>query len=102
MTKIALITGVTGQDGSYLEEFLLENGYEVHGVLMRWDSHEQWERWIETNSGYQPEVVEVFPYDTTSPSYIAAAHGGSSELRESIDAKVFVLKEWDEEWPSPQ
>ena len=30
--KIALITGVTGQDGSYLAEFLLEKGYEVHGV----------------------------------------------------------------------
>ncbi|MBB2249744.1 GDP-mannose 4,6-dehydratase, partial [Escherichia coli] len=30
--KIALITGVTGQDGSYLAEFLLEKGYEVHGI----------------------------------------------------------------------
>ena len=30
--KIALITGVTGQDGSYLSEFLLEKGYEVHGI----------------------------------------------------------------------
>ncbi|WP_415794048.1 GDP-mannose 4,6-dehydratase, partial [Escherichia coli] len=29
MTKVALITGVTGQDGSYLAEFLLEKGYEV-------------------------------------------------------------------------
>ena len=33
--KIALITGVTGQDGSYLAEFLLEKGYEVHGVKRR-------------------------------------------------------------------
>lgn len=33
--KIALITGVTGQDGSYLSEFLLEKGYEVHGILRR-------------------------------------------------------------------
>lgn len=30
--KKALITGITGQDGSYLAEFLLEKGYEVHGV----------------------------------------------------------------------
>lgn len=33
--KSALITGVTGQDGSYLSEFLLEKGYEVHGIIRR-------------------------------------------------------------------
>lgn len=33
--KIALITGITGQDGSYLAEFLLEKGYEVHGIHRR-------------------------------------------------------------------
>ena len=33
--KTALITGVTGQDGSYLSEFLLEKGYDVHGVIRR-------------------------------------------------------------------
>lgn len=33
--KIALITGVTGQDGSYLSELLLEKGYEVHGIIRR-------------------------------------------------------------------
>jgi GDPmannose 4,6-dehydratase len=33
--KKALITGITGQDGSYLSEFLLEKGYEVHGMLRR-------------------------------------------------------------------
>ena len=30
--KKALLTGITGQDGSYLAEFLLEKGYEVHGI----------------------------------------------------------------------
>ena len=35
MKKSALITGITGQDGSYLAEFLLEKGYEVHGVKRR-------------------------------------------------------------------
>ena len=35
MDKIALITGVTGQDGSYLSEFLLSKGYEVHGIIRR-------------------------------------------------------------------
>ena len=35
MKKVALITGITGQDGSYLAEFLLEKGYEVHGLVRR-------------------------------------------------------------------
>lgn len=39
--KKALITGVTGQDGSYLAEFLLEKGYEVHGVIRRSSSYNQ-------------------------------------------------------------
>ena len=34
-TKTALITGITGQDGSYLAELLLEKGYEVHGIKRR-------------------------------------------------------------------
>ena len=33
--KKALITGITGQDGSYLAEFLLEKGYQVHGIKRR-------------------------------------------------------------------
>ena len=33
--KKALITGITGQDGSYLAELLLEKGYEVHGIVGR-------------------------------------------------------------------
>ena len=33
--KTALITGITGQDGSYLAEFLLEKGYDVHGMIRR-------------------------------------------------------------------
>ncbi len=35
MQKVALITGITGQDGSYLAELLLEKGYEVHGIVRR-------------------------------------------------------------------
>lgn len=35
MTKRALVTGITGQDGSYLAELLLEKGYEVHGIMRR-------------------------------------------------------------------
>ncbi|QAY66769.1 GDP-mannose 4,6-dehydratase [Paenibacillus protaetiae] len=41
MTKRAIVTGVTGQDGSYLAEFLLEKGYEVHGIIRRSSSYNQ-------------------------------------------------------------
>lgn len=41
MMKTALITGVTGQDGSYLAEFLLEKDYEVHGLIRRSSSYNQ-------------------------------------------------------------
>jgi GDPmannose 4,6-dehydratase len=42
MTKKALITGITGQDGSYLAELLLEKGYEVHGLVRRSSSFNTW------------------------------------------------------------
>lgn len=35
MRKVALITGITGQDGSYLAELLLDKGYDVHGTIRR-------------------------------------------------------------------
>ena len=51
--KIALITGITGQDGSFLAEFLLQKGYEVHGILRRSSSfntarieHLYFEEWV--------------------------------------------------------
>ncbi|PJE76908.1 GDP-mannose 4,6-dehydratase [Candidatus Uhrbacteria bacterium CG10_big_fil_rev_8_21_14_0_10_48_16] len=40
--KRALITGITGQDGSYLAEFLLEQGYEVHGIMRRSSTFNTW------------------------------------------------------------
>ena len=43
MTRCALITGITGQDGSYLAEFLLDKGYQVHGIVRR-SSQERMQR----------------------------------------------------------
>jgi len=37
MKKTALITGISGQDGSYLAEFLLIKGYDVHGMYSEWN-----------------------------------------------------------------
>ena len=36
--KLAFITGITGQDGSYLAELLIEKGYEIHGIVRRTSS----------------------------------------------------------------
>ncbi|MFQ7388609.1 MAG: GDP-mannose 4,6-dehydratase [Escherichia sp.] len=57
MSKVVLITGVTGQDGSYLAEFLLEKGYEVHGIKRRASSFNT-ERWITfiRSCHLQPEI----------------------------------------------
>ena len=52
--KKALITGITGQDGSYLSEFLLEKGYEVHGIIRRSsiDKKERIEHLMQENNFY--------------------------------------------------
>lgn len=42
MSKKALITGITGQDGSFLAEFLLGKGYEVHGITPPFFSGKHW------------------------------------------------------------
>ncbi|OXS79110.1 GDP-mannose 4,6-dehydratase [Domibacillus enclensis] len=55
--KKALITGVTGQDGSYLAEFLLEKGYEVHGVIRRSSSYNQ-ERLEDIMSAEEAEAIQ--------------------------------------------
>jgi len=71
--KTALITGITGQDGSYLAEFLLEKGYEVHGVLRRASyfntsriEHLYFEEWIKDMQ--QKRSIELHYGDMTDSS----------------------------------
>ena len=47
MSKVALVTGIAGQDGSYLSEHLIEQGYEVHGVIRRQSTAEHQESRID-------------------------------------------------------
>ncbi len=54
MTKSALITGLTGQDGAYLAKLLLEKGYKVHGLVARRSSDT---RWRLRELGIESEVV---------------------------------------------
>ena len=75
MKKIALITGITGQDGSFLAEFLLEKGYEVHGILRRSSSfntgrieHLYLEEWIRDMK--QQSTIQLHYGDMTDSSSI--------------------------------
>ena len=73
MKKKALITGITGQDGSFLAEFLLEKGYEVHGIMRRSSSfntgrieHLYLEKWIKDMA--QKPLIELHYGDMTDSS----------------------------------
>lgn len=75
MKKVALITGITGQDGSYLAEFLLEKGYEVHGLMRRASyfntgriEHLYFDEWIEDMK--QKRKLELHYGDMTDSSSI--------------------------------
>ncbi|MBQ5778986.1 MAG: GDP-mannose 4,6-dehydratase [Paludibacteraceae bacterium] len=70
---VALITGITGQDGSYLAEFLIEKGYEVHGILRRSSSfntsrieHLYFDEWVRDMK--QKRLVNLHYGDMTDSS----------------------------------
>lgn len=73
MTKKALISGITGQDGSYLAEFLLEKGYEVHGIIRRSSSfntarieHLYLDEWV--RDMHQKRLINLHYGDMTDSS----------------------------------
>jgi GDPmannose 4,6-dehydratase len=75
----ALITGITGQDGSYLAEFLLEKGYEVVGVVRR-TSHDSYER-----IGHLVSRIAIGPAD------LLDQHSLTSVIRETKPDEVYNL-----------
>ncbi len=73
MSKVALITGITGQDGSFLAEFLIEKGYEVHGIIRRSSSfnterieHLYLDEWV--RDMHQQRLVNLHYGDMTDSS----------------------------------
>ncbi len=73
MTKVALITGITGQDGSFLAELLIEKGYEVHGIIRRSSSfntarieHLYFDEWV--RDMHRDRLVELHYADMTDSS----------------------------------
>jgi GDPmannose 4,6-dehydratase len=75
----ALITGITGQDGSYLAEFLLEKGYEVVGIVRR-TSHDSYER-----IGHLLSRVRVVPAD------LLDQHSLTSVIRDTRPDEIYNL-----------
>lgn len=85
---VALVTGITGQDGSYLAELLMSKGYEIHGIIRR-------------ASTFNTERVEHLYKDphTRSMASMAAEHGAARQ-RSRAASKVLPagLPEWRPHW----
>ena len=79
MARRALITGITGQDGSYLAEFLLEKGYEVFGVVRR-TSHHSYER-----------IDHLLDRVTIVPADLLDQHSLTQVVQESRPDEVYNL-----------
>jgi GDPmannose 4,6-dehydratase len=95
MARKALITGVTGQDGAYLSQLLLDKGYEVHGVVRRSSHSEQMDhrlRWL----GIEKDVrlVDGNLIDPSSLSRIVRAIQPDEVY--NLAAQSFVRSSWDQ------
>jgi GDPmannose 4,6-dehydratase len=90
MKKRALITGITGQDGSYLAEFLLAQGYEVYGVVRRSSSinSERVSHLVEQITFLQADLLD----QTSLINALAASR--PSEVY-NLAAQSFVPTSWD-------
>ena len=91
MTQRALITGITGQDGSYLAELLLEKGYEVHGMVRR-SSEEKFER-----ISHLRERVTLHPGDLLDQfSIVALLDALHPDEVYNLAAQSFVPTSWSQ------
>ena len=79
MSKRALITGITGQDGSYLAEFLLSKGYEVHGIIRR-------------ASTFNTGRIDHFYVDPHTPDAKLFLHYGDLSDGEQITNIIYNIK----------
>ena len=102
MKKIAIITGISGQDGSYLTDFLLSKGYEVHGIIRRYSSFNtgRLEHHIQNPEVYNKTLFlhygDLTDY-TTIEKLINKHHpeeiynlGAQSHVRVSFDSPVYT------------
>ncbi|MGH7866368.1 MAG: GDP-mannose 4,6-dehydratase [Candidatus Dormibacteraceae bacterium] len=91
MTKRALITGITGQDGSYLAEFLLEKGYRIFGLVRR-SSTVNFERLV-----HLQDRIELLPGDLLDQnSLISALQKSEPEEVYNLASQSFVPTSWNQ------
>jgi GDPmannose 4,6-dehydratase len=89
--KAALITGITGQDGSYLAEFLLQKGYRVYGLVRR-SSTINFERLV-----HLQDKIELLPGDLLDPnSLISALRRSEPDEVYNLASQSFVPTSWNQ------
>ncbi|AVQ08280.1 TPA: GDP-mannose 4,6-dehydratase [Xanthomonas vasicola pv. zeae] len=93
MSKNALITGITGQDGAYLSRLLLSKGYKVHGILARRSSDTLW-RLRELDIA--DDVVLLDGDLTDLSSLIRAMHASKADEVYNLGAQSFVGSSWQQ------
>lgn len=93
MSKHALITGITGQDGSYLAELLLEQGYEVYGIMRRKSVVDY------GNVEHIKEKIHFIYADMTDViSLISAMRISQADEVYNLAAQSFVATSWSSRW----
>ncbi|WP_295917683.1 GDP-mannose 4,6-dehydratase [uncultured Xanthomonas sp.] len=93
MSKNALITGITGQDGAYLSRLLLSKGYKVHGILARRSSDTLWRL---RELGIVDDVVLLDGDLTDLSSLIRAMHVSKADEVYNLGAQSFVGSSWQQ------
>lgn len=93
MTKNALITGVTGQDGAYLAKSLLEKGYQVHGLVARRSTDT---RWRLRELGIESELVYLDGDLSDGSSIQRALIKSKADEVYNLGAQSFVGSSWDQ------
>ena len=95
--KKALITGITGQDGSYLAELLLSKGYQVHGIVLRSEIEDP-ERAMARLSGVEREIVLHVGSIESYPSLHSIIEKVAPDECYHLAASSFVSYSFDEEF----
>lgn len=93
MSKSALITGITGQDGAYLAQLLLEKGYEVHGLIARRSSDTLWRL---RELGIEGEVRLVSGDMIDLSSLVRALENSQATEVYNLAAQSFVATSWEQ------
>jgi len=93
MTKSALITGITGQDGAYLAKLLLDKGYEVHGLVARRSSDS---RWRLREMGVEGDIVYLDGDMADACSVQRAVIKSAPDEVYNLAAQSFVAASWDQ------